>query len=780
MKPTRISARWKKQLLPLAAVIILSGARSATAATYPATILGDNPVAYYRLEETNGSTTVADSTANGNTGFVTYFTQSDGITMFPQLGVPAIFTNGAAFALGTGAGQGNIAVPVNSTINPSVNGTNGAPFSAECWALAQIQPSSYVCPLDDSSDFNQPAPFNNSAGWNFYQTPGPNSTWTFSLRPTPGLQFGGPAVVLGEWTHLVLTYDGTNAKFYVNGVLALTAAATTNDFLVNNGTSPLYMGEGPATGQTPFTGELDEVALYNYALSLTQITNHYQVGTNSITPAPTPPSFTQLPALPANVYSGVPVTLHSQAIGSAPLFYQWVRGGAAPIGPIPGATNSSYTFTPEYPADNNATLSVTVTNQIGSTNSPALTLTVLTNINLLNNPFSITRRTGGYAAFRTVANGAEPIGFQWYVLSNSVATPISGATSDTLWLSNIQASLSGNMYYAVMTNSFETVDGSVDGTPATLTVVPRTTNAPVTLYDKIVMADSPVGYWRLDESNGTPTGSVALDTAGSFDGTYSYAGSDLTFGYPTGIPHESDPAIHVTNTAIVTVPYALELNPVSGPWSYEFWLKPTSQDTVNFHTPISSEANPNAGANLTGWNIYQHVAGYWTWNIFNGGGGGSFTSEFVDHPVYTGGWYHMVLTDDGTNMVWYSNDRLVFSTTVAAVSFVQNGVNGDPSVFAGPLTLAVRSDGVFGGWDGGIDELAVYNYVLSPQQIQNHFLNSTHLSIAKSGTNTVVTWPVGTLQVSTNVSTGYTNVTGATSPYTNSAASALFYRALLQ
>jgi hypothetical protein len=123
---------------------------------------------------------------------------------------------------------------------------------------------------------------------------------------------------------------------------------------------------------------------------------------------------------------------------------------------------------------------------------------------------------------------------------------------------------------------------------------------------------------------------------------------------------------------------------------------------------------------------------------------------------------------------------VVFTTTVSAVGFVQNGINGDPSVAGGNLTLAIRSDLVFGDWDGGIDELAVYNYVLSPQQVENHFLNSTHLNIASSGGKTIVTWPVGTLQVSTNVAGGYTNVNGAASPYTNSGAPALFYRALLQ
>ncbi len=517
-------------------------------------------------------------------------TQSDLVTVFPQLGTPGIFTNGATFAASTGAGQGRIEVLVNTNINPTPDGTNGGPFSAELWALATTQPGNFCVPLDDSSDFGQPPPFNNSAGWNFYQTQGPNSTWSFSIRPN-GFVGNGPAVAIGQWTHLVLTYDGSSARFYVNGSLFGTFAIPPGGFLVNNGAENLVMASGPATGFAPFNGQLDEIALYNYPLTLTQITNHYEIGTNSITPSAIPPSFTTLPT-PVNGFSGVPATFTSQAIGTAPLNYQWIRGTKAPIGPIPNATNNNFTFTPVFPADDGATFSVFVSNSAGSTNSPAVTLTVQTNINVDANPFSITRRTGGYAAFRTAASGAQPISYQWHSISNAVDTVIPGATSDTLWLSNVQASLDGFMYYAVLTNPFETVTANT----ATLNVIARTTNAPATLYDQVVMADKPVGYWRLDETNTTLTGGVALDTAGSFDGNYTFVGSDLTFGYPTGIPHELDPAIHVTNSAIVTIPYALELNPVTGPWSVEFWAETNITGYgKNFHAPISSGGQPKLG-----------------------------------------------------------------------------------------------------------------------------------------------------------------------------------------
>src|SRR5262245_34180362 len=188
MKTSRTSFAWRNQV-PFIATLIVASVRSASAADYPTTILADHPVAYYRLEEPNGSGTASDSSGNAFDAFVTYKTQADNVTVYPQLGVPGIFTNGASFAPGTGTGQGNISfAPVNSTINPvKPDGTNGGPFTAELWVNANGQSTAnFSVPLDDSSDFSQPPPYNNSAGWNFYQTQGPGSTWSYSIRPNPG------------------------------------------------------------------------------------------------------------------------------------------------------------------------------------------------------------------------------------------------------------------------------------------------------------------------------------------------------------------------------------------------------------------------------------------------------------------------------------------------------------------------------------------------------------------------------------------------------------------
>ncbi len=264
-------------------------AASAARADYFSTITNDNPVAYYRLEEPNGSATVADSSTNASEGFVTYVTQADDVTVYPQLGVPGIDTNSALFALSTGPGQGNIDIPVNSTINPTPDGTNGAPFSAELWVQATTDSTAnFEVPLDDSSDFNQPPPFgNNSAGWNIYQTQGPGSTWSYSIRPQGYPNVGTP-VVVGQWTHLVLAYDGTNATLYVNGVVSRHDAIPAGGYLVNNGSADITIGDGPPTSFAPFDGYVDEVAIYNYPLSAAQVLNHYTVGTNEIRAHPPP------------------------------------------------------------------------------------------------------------------------------------------------------------------------------------------------------------------------------------------------------------------------------------------------------------------------------------------------------------------------------------------------------------------------------------------------------------------------------------------------------------
>src|SRR4030095_8808744 len=177
----------------------------------------------------------------------------------------------------------------------------------------------------------------------------------------------------------------------------------------------------------PFVGGVDEVAFYTNALSLATVTGHYQLGTNSLRSLPTPPGFLQQPASRTN-FHGATASLSTVVRGTQPVAYQCYDGASK----IPNATNSSYSLTATYPADNGATFSVAVTNVVAGTNSAVATLTVLTNLDILNQPYGpITRNVGSKAAFRVVAAGALPITYQWYKVKTGVTNLIAGATNDT-------------------------------------------------------------------------------------------------------------------------------------------------------------------------------------------------------------------------------------------------------------------------------------------------------------------------------------------------------------
>ena len=83
------------------------------------------------------------------------------------------------------------------------------------------------------------------------------------------------------------------------------------------------------------------------------------------------------------------------------------------------------------------------------------------------------------------------------------------------------------------------------------------------------------------------------------------------------------------------------------------------------------------------------------------------------------------------------------------------------------MVLGWRSDVDFNPFAGTMDDIAVYNKALTPQQVQTHFVNTVRLTITRSGNDVVLSWPFGTLQSAPAVTGTYTNVPSATSPLTN-------------
>lgn len=92
------------------------------------------------------------------------------------------------------------------------------------------------------------------------------------------------------------------------------------------------------------------------------------------TPAPPAAVAPTISTQPANlsVQAGATATFTVTAAGTAPLTYQWKKGGTA----IAGATSASYTTPATVAADGGSSFTVTVTNAAGSVTSSAAVLTV--------------------------------------------------------------------------------------------------------------------------------------------------------------------------------------------------------------------------------------------------------------------------------------------------------------------------------------------------------------------------------------------------------------------
>jgi hypothetical protein len=78
---------------------------------------------------------------------------------------------------------------------------------------------------------------------------------------------GGARLAANGWTHLAASYDGATLRLYVNGVQVASRAQTGAIVATTN---PLRIGGNGVWGEY-FQGRIDEVRIYNRALSQSEI-----------------------------------------------------------------------------------------------------------------------------------------------------------------------------------------------------------------------------------------------------------------------------------------------------------------------------------------------------------------------------------------------------------------------------------------------------------------------------------------------------------------------------
>src|SRR5262249_34921530 len=128
-------------------------------------------------------------------------------------------------------------------------------------------------------------------------------------------------------------------------------------------------------------------------------------------------------------------TFGVSAIGSQPLAYQWFFQGA----PIAGATAAQHTLSGVQSIDSGA-YKVVVANSMGSATSAVATLTVRALAPYFTTqPVGATLSVGSSPTLTGLANGSQPIGYQW----QRTGTNLPGAVQTSLVLTRLATSDSG-------------------------------------------------------------------------------------------------------------------------------------------------------------------------------------------------------------------------------------------------------------------------------------------------------------------------------------------------
>jgi len=226
---------------------------------YATVVEADAPVAYWPLDEVAGSASATDVIGHRRASVVGPV--SFGVTALAA-GSAARFTGGA------------IELPFDASLATPR-------FSIELWARVDSAPGTFRSPLVFRTN---DAACTTTAGWALYADTADH--WTAWLGDASGCwhEWAGSApVVVHEALHLVLTYDATTFVLYVNGAESMRQ----DDAYTPPASGLLRMGASANTDGTavfPFPGDLDEVGLYDRALSAAQVASHYRAGTDCLAP----------------------------------------------------------------------------------------------------------------------------------------------------------------------------------------------------------------------------------------------------------------------------------------------------------------------------------------------------------------------------------------------------------------------------------------------------------------------------------------------------------------
>ncbi len=700
-------------------------------AAYPAAVLatpGGPPIAYWRLDESSQLAGNANVPVNdwigGNIG--TYTNVTLGGTSYDAATDP--FETSADFgAFATTDSVGYIPL-ANANLNMGAGSGTAVNLSVECWINAGPQTTEA-----DATIVSQGINGNNDT---FVLDCNANGSATRYLRFYVGgsghsvSQATSTILPNSTWQHVmgVLNESAGNLTLYVNGVSAATATIGTVGLYTSGSSEPIVIG-GEQSGSGGFTasyqwkGFIDDVAIYNYALTAAEVLAHYTaaVGFPVITLAAS-----------TNVNAGATVTLTATVAGTAPVTQGWSDSGNT----VGGLNTVSNATTLTFVATATDTYTIRATNAF---TSPTTTLTPPSASEVVtvhtgapsfaspgNNitPSSITVYAGTAVTFSVLAYGTAPLGYlsyQWY----NNAGLMSGQTATNLTLI---ATEGVSTYYCKVTGSSTATSGT-----ATLVGVSR----PVDLYALTILSNNPIAYWRLDEpdngQNNGNSGGIAYNYVGGHNCSYNGVELDQpgvaltdsntgalfgTYAYPNSYAGElvlSSIGIQPIDLAATTPEYSVEA------WVMAYGSQATGAG-------ILAKGYGGAGEQF----ILQSIGDDFEFEFHQANNVAVVCQSGVADN--DGNWHHLVGVYDGAGLVSGAGAHFYVDGGDVANAFAVSGAGvEDPgsSAVQDLVSIGARASGntpsLTDQFVGDIAEVAIYNFPLSANQVLADYTAGTGL-----------------------------------------------------
>lgn len=221
-------------------------------------------------------------------------------------------------------------------------------------------------------------------------------------------------------------------------------------------------------------------------------------------------------------------------------------------------------------------------------------------------------------------------------------------------------------------------------------------------YQTTILADQPVGYWRLGEGRGA----AAADGAG---GNAGRVAGGVTLGVPGAVEGDPNTAMQFNGTdGYVEAADNADLDP-TGDLSLEVWAKPAALDSAT-HAIVHKGDGPSSES--WQYRLTVHSTNQWRGCLYTGAGENSDICLVAPTPPSTDAWTYLVLTRSGSTVTLYVNGIGVATTTTIATNLTTT---------TGSLAIGRMSGTAMQYFNGGIDEVAVYNKALTAAQVRDHY-----------------------------------------------------------